>query len=191
MSKERKLTVKQAIETLGLGRTTIYSWIKEGKLRSEVTPRGKIILINDEEEQKIRELTLLYSGEYLSEEFDEDDSASEEFDTIHEGSVVNTDSIHNSSSHFHSLPQKENEVVLEMLRTLNNLNEKLLNYSEQVGQVKLLSDSESKTKEEYFKIIQENATLKARLDRLEEENADLKKQTEKKKGLAGVFSFIK
>jgi hypothetical protein len=75
--------------------------------------------------------------------------------------------------------------MLEMLRTLNNLNEKLLNYSEQVGQVKLLSDSENKTKEEYFKMIQENATLKARLERMEEENNNLKTQLEKKKSFFG------
>jgi len=172
--KEKKLTVRQAIETLGLGRTTIYSWIKEGKLRAETTSRGKLILLTDEEEQKIRELTQLYSGEYISEQYDNFEDDSEGFETVHEGTVVYTDPIHNSSANFNSVPKQEDKVMLEMLRTLNNLNEKLLNYSEQAGQVKLLSDSENKTKEEYFKIIQENAALKVRLDLMEKENTDLK-----------------
>jgi len=185
MQKEKKLTVKQAIETLGLGRTTIYSWIKEGKLRSETTPRGKIILLSEEEEQKIRELTQLYSGEYISEQFNGFEYNSEGVGTIHEGTVVHSDPLQNSSTNFTTVQNQDNKVMLEMLRTLNNLNEKLLNYSEQVGQVKLLSDSENKTKEEYFKIIQENATLKARLERMEEENNSLKTQLEKKKSFFG------
>ena len=184
--KEKKLTVRQAIETLGLGRTTIYSWVKEGKLRAETTPRGKIILLTHEEEQKIRELTSLYSGEYGSEQFDEFGDDSEGFYTIHEGTVVYSDPIHNSSANFSNVPQQESKVMLEMLRTLNNLNEKLLNYSEQAGQVKLLSDSESKTKEEYFKIIQENAALKMRLELIEKENNDLKIKAEKKRSFFGI-----
>ena len=183
--REKKLTVRQAIETLGLGRTTIYSWIKEGKLRSETTPRGKLILLSDDEEQKIRELTQLYSGEYISEPFDDFEYDSEGSDIIHEGTVVHTDPIQNSSTNFSSVPSHENGVMIEMLRTLNTLNEKLLNYSEQVGQVKMLTDSENKTKEEYFKIIHENAALKARLDIIEQENALLKTQMEKKKSFFG------
>lgn len=185
MSKEKKLTVKQAIETLGLGRTTIYSWIKEGKLRAETTARGKLILLTGEEEQKIRELTQLYSGEYISEQYDEFGNDSEEFEPVHKSTVVYTDSIQDSSANSSSIQPQENSVMLEMLRTFNNLNEKLLSYSEQAGQVKLLTDSENKTKEEYFKIIQENATLKVRLELLEQENSDLRKQSEKKKSFFG------
>ena len=183
--KEKKFTVRQAIETLGLGRTTIYSWIKEGKLRAETTPRGKIILLTEEEEQKIKELTQLYSGEYISEQFNDFEDGSEEFEAVHEGTVVYTDPIQNSSANFSSVHNNENKVMLEMLRTLNNLNEKLLNYSEQAGQVKLLSDSENKTKEEYFRIIQENAALKARLAAIESENYELKNKIEKKKSFFG------
>lgn len=186
MAKEKKLTVKQAIDTLGLGRTTIYSWIKEGKLRAETTPRGKLILLTEEEEQKIREITLLYSGEYIPEEYGEDEYDSEQFDTILEGTVVHSDPIHNFSANFSSVREKESEVMLEMLRTLNTLNEKLLNYSEQAGQVKLLSDSESKTKEEYFKIIQENAALKAQIEKVNDENKTLKANIEKKNTFFGI-----
>jgi len=184
--KEKKLTVRQAIDTLGLGRTTIYSWIKEGKLRAETTPRGKLILLTDEEELKIRELTQLYSGEVFSEQYEDFEDDSEEFEIIHEGSVVYTDPIRNSSANFDNVRQNEDKVMLEMLRTLNILNEKLLCYSEQAGQVKLLSDSENKTKEEYFRIIQENAALKARLDLIEKENSDLKNKAEKKKSFFGI-----
>jgi len=180
--REKKLTVKQAIDALGLGRTTIYSWIKEGRLRSESTPRGKIILLTEEEEQKIREFTRLYSGEYDSEQFSDGSEDSADADFIHEGSVVRSESIQYGSSDFGTVRNQQDEVMLEMLRTLNNLNEKLLDYSEQAGQLKLLTDSEHRTKEEYFKLIQENASLKARLDRLEEENKTLRAQQEKKKG---------
>lgn len=186
MAKEKKLTVRQAIETLGLGRTTIYSWIKEGKLRAETTPRGKIILLTDEEEQRIRELTQLYSGEYIPEQYDESEEDSEDFDAVHEGTVVYTDPVRYSSINSSNVHQQDDKVMLEMLRTLNTLNDKLLNYSEQAGQVKLLSDSENKTKEEYFKIIQENAALKVRLELMEKENNDLKNQVERKKSFFGI-----
>jgi len=183
--REKKLTVRQATDLLGLGRTTIYSWIKEGRLRSETTPRGKLILLNDEEEKKIREITNLYSGEGFSEEFGNEEEFPEEFDTVHEGTILSSHSVPNSSANSSFVRPQDDKVMLEMLRTLNTLNDKLLNYSEQAGQVKLLADSENKTKEEYFKTIQENAVLKANLEKIQKENEELKKQLEKKNTFFG------
>ncbi|MEW5819724.1 MAG: hypothetical protein AB1782_06000 [Cyanobacteriota bacterium] len=56
--------------------------------------------------------------------------------------------------------------ILELLRSMYEDNR---NLAERAGQAKLLTDSESKTKEEYFKVIQENATLKAKIEMLQQQ----------------------
>ena len=53
--------------------------------------------------------------------------------------------------------QKQNKDALIL-----ELNDRCINLAGQAGQVKLLTDSEQRTREEYFKLVQENAVLKAK-----------------------------
>ena len=58
------------------------------------------------------------------------------------------------------------EFVENTLKELIATKNQLINYAEQVGQVKLLTDSENKTKDEYFRLVQENAILNSQLNEL-------------------------
>jgi len=49
---------------------------------------------------------------------------------------------------------------------LTELHKQMVSYAELAGQAKLLTDSENKTKEEYFRVMQENATLKTEVKQL-------------------------
>jgi hypothetical protein len=57
------------------------------------------------------------------------------------------------------------------------------------GQAKLLMDSEHRTKEEYFKVIQENAILKAQLEQLQEKMSQQEEEN-KHQGLMSFFSKL-
>lgn len=160
--EQMELSVKKTMETLGMGRTTVYDWIKSGKLECKDTPRGKIIVITDEQIEEIRKYTGFYdksSGNSgISSEFNGEHS--EHFESI-QGNFVRTD-----------------ELSVEMLRTMNEMRSELLGYAEKAGQVKLLEDSENRTKAEYFELIQKNAELSAELKLVRQENSELKQELE-------------
>lgn len=83
--------------------------------------------------------------------------------------------------------QQTTDLTLELLRQLNNTQDKLLSYSEQAGQVKLLEDSENRTRMEYVQAVQKIGTLEEKVRILEESNRNLKEQLEKKSGFLGLF----
>lgn len=63
----------------------------------------------------------------------------------------------------------ENDRLLDFLE---NMQEKMNSYAELAGQTKLLMDSENRTKQQYFELIQENAQIKAELKLLQEKLKD-------------------
>jgi len=75
-----------------------------------------------------------------------------------------------------------NGEVLTVFKQMYDDNLKLIDkiqlLSELAGQAKLLTDSENRTKQEYFQIIQENATLKATLDLKNQQLEELKQKLE-------------
>jgi len=85
-----------------------------------------------------------------------------------------------------------NQLSAEFIeRTLSELiatKNQLINYAEKVGQVKLLTDSENKTKEEYFKIVQDNAVLNNKVNQLELINKQLETENQqlKQKSFFGI-----
>lgn len=61
------------------------------------------------------------------------------------------------------------------------LQNQLISYAEQVGQVKLLTDSENNFKNEYLRLVQENAVLTNKVKELEEKNKVLQEENQKLK----------
>jgi len=87
-------------------------------------------------------------------------------------------------------PEFMQKLVTEIIAT----KDKLIGYAEQVGQVKLLTDSEKNYKNEYLRLVQENAVLTSKLSELntkmeiiEAENKSFKEQLDKKSSLFGIF----
>lgn len=163
--EQLELSVKKTMQTLGMGRTTVYDWIKSGKLECKDTPRGKIIVITDEQIEEIRKYTGFYDKSQTNMNnfgisSDEHSEYSERNENVQDN-FIRTD-----------------ELSVEMLRTINEMKSELLSYAEKAGQVKLLEDSENRTKTEYFELIQKNAELVAELKIVRQENTELKKEVE-------------
>ncbi len=53
-----KLTIQEAQELLLLSQSSVYSWIDKGKLQSQETPGGKIIIISRKEAEEIKNFNL-------------------------------------------------------------------------------------------------------------------------------------
>lgn len=68
------------------------------------------------------------------------------------------------------------EIFSQIQKQNISLVEDMKNYAQLAGQTKLLTDSENKTKEQYFQVIQENATLKARLELNQEKINELEEK---------------
>lgn len=86
-------------------------------------------------------------------------------------------------------PNSSNSQALDIINTLTNTlisrQQQVIEYAERAGQVKLLEDSESRTKKEYFKLVQDIAILTSKFNELENinnqlitENELLKKENE-------------
>lgn len=86
------------------------------------------------------------------------------------------------------------ELIKDMYYQNKNLVEDVKKYAELAGQTKLLTDSENRTKQEYFQLSQENkllvqekAELKAKLDILEEK---LNQQNNNKHNISSWFKRL-
>jgi len=67
----------------------------------------------------------------------------------------------------------ENDRLLDFLE---NMQEKMNNYAELAGQAKLLTDSEHRTKEQYFEVVQEKAQLQAKNETLQAKIEELQEK---------------
>jgi hypothetical protein len=74
--------------------------------------------------------------------------------------------INPSDSHFRS-DMSIHEILKDLYNHNKTLTEDVKKYAELAGQAKLLTDSEHKTKQQFFELVAENAVLKEKLERLE------------------------
>lgn len=162
--EERRITIKQAMELLGLSRATIYNWIDKEKLRYEETQRGKMILITDDEVEKIREMNFAYTNQ---ENLAHSNSFEENSQNVLDGHVVQS-----KIDHSELLVS-----ILERMKDLDHRNaeyvEQIKEYAEQAGQVKLLTSNNEFYKEEYFRVKYEMESLQKLNKELEEKNKTL------------------
>jgi len=171
-SNERKLTVEQAADALNVSRATIYNWIKTNKIRFRESPKGKIIHLTQEEIDAIEEYNLINSTPEI----------------LSQSNIVNQDSNNSldvSKLFLDKIRSQDNKVLLGLLDQVKDLNtkifdynDKLLYYSEQAGQVKLLTDNSKFYQEEYFKQKYELENLIKLNKELEKENIVLKDELE-------------
>ncbi len=150
------LTVKEYAKRKNVSEKTVYSWIKKDQVNYTIeTVQGRSITYV---------LVPLVQKE-----------VNEVNEAVYDGKEQNKSSYVESVEH--GLNQPHNSELVEFMREMTG-------YIELAGQAKLLTDSESKTKEEYFRTIQENAQLKAQLDlkeqQLKEFQEKLKTQEESK-----------
>jgi len=92
-------------------------------------------------------------------------------------------------------PIREHNTNIQALEIINTLTNSLITtqkqvteYAEKAGQVKLLEDSENRTKKEYFELLTENIQLKNRIEETEKQKTEL---TEKVKTLEAENQQLK
>jgi len=138
-------TVQEACDILKKSRATIYNWIASNKLQWKDTENGKVILLSNDEIRNIQE----YNNAVLN------------------SNNLNTQESKLDSNHilFRILDQNQ-----ELQSKLVEYNEKLLYYSEQVGQVKLLTDNNKFYQDKYFELKYE---LDSKLDKIRQLELEL------------------
>ncbi|MGD9581598.1 MAG: hypothetical protein AB7V50_09515 [Vampirovibrionia bacterium] len=168
----KKLEVQEYAELVGKSKTAIYNSIKDNKLKYIVeTINGrdvKMVLIEDEEyEELLIPNTLNQVEKQASYNLNQ-----------HIESGLNSNQIVNESPVVMELITQlkdSQKYFVEYNHKVSDLHNKLVVYAELAGQAKLLMDSEHSTKEEYFKLQQENrqlrdeqVALKVKLEQLQE-----------------------
>jgi len=171
---EKEYKVSELASLLGVRDKTIYKYVENGRLNSsKTTLNGRtftVISIDDVELEKLKKYFETVKGKTtVSEQMYEDTLTGEN---------------HKNTVNYNRERDKSLDLLEKVTDQLIYLQSKVTEYSETAGQVKLLTDSENKTKEEYFKIVQENATLKAKIEQLKEkitmieaENQQLKQKS--------------
>lgn len=161
-----KLSAKETMEKLNWTKSKVYNWMRLGKFETVDSPKGKLIVIT---QAQLDELKDLYSDEVLEGEFD----------TVGESS--NFSEYQNQSN---SLEQPALNVMSRMLDMLE------ANQENNLAQVKLLEDSEHRTKNEFFELKVKYQTLSNQFEELQKqyqtvlkENLELKKPWYKRKKL--------
>lgn len=143
-----ELTIEEAQELFKKSRATIYNWINAGRFGFRDTEKGRIIIMSADEVENIKNN---FSGK--SNSLDPQESKLDNVNLV-------------------SRMLDQNQ---ELQSKLLEYNEKLLFYSEQAGQVKLLTDNSKFYQEEYFRIKHEYESNLDKLRKLELELETLKK----------------
>ena len=119
MSEKRLVSIDDAVKLTGKSQSTIYNYIKYGKLETEEVGGKKMINLDSFEKNLETKFT------------------------------------------------PENEIINKLLEQLETVNTKAFEYAQLAGQVKLLEDSEHRSKEDYFRVKYENEILKEKIKKLE------------------------
>lgn len=146
----RKVHISDYANEQGVSTKTVYDWVGKGKVR-HIKEKGErhttTYILVDEEEDQVK----------------------------HQVLRSNTGKEQNISLQEVLAETLETPVNKEFIETIGRfhddyklLAERNVELAELAGQTRLLMDSEHKTKEEYFKAIQENAVLKAKVETLQE-----------------------
>lgn len=180
--EELKLTVQEAVEALLMSQSSVYSWIDRGKLNTEETPTGKVIVISKNELEKIREYNLksrrnkvAKQNLQFSDNFQENHIIDAEFSSNYEENVTNSG----------------NENTYELAKLISELSAK-------AGKYELLADLQKEQKEdakywrdEYFRLQNDYRNLQKEIEMKDLEIAAKDKQIEELKssgkGLLGIF----
>jgi len=173
----KKYTAKELSEVLKISVPAV--WKKVNKLLDEEKD-SKINRISMQNETvNNRDMKVIYIEDSM-------------FDEIINNTLVNENKpeVNKTNNQFNEQVINDSfykSLVSELIQSKNQL----INYAEQVGQVKLLTDSESRTKEEYFRQVQEIAVLTNEINQLKMVNKQLEVENKKFKQKQTWWKFGK
>lgn len=157
---ELKLHWTQVQKLSGASKQTIYRWMDDGTLKYEQLKKGRLVLILQSELDKL--INDFKTGMYQDVTLQNYDSSVTE-DDVTVVSRQNNDTVQGVTSDRNTTHYSDNFVMMEMLQIIKN---QLANKD---NEIKLLEDSENKTKETYFEIKAERDFLRNRNKELEDE----------------------
>ena len=200
-----KLSVQEAQELLLLSQSSVYSWIDKGKLQSQDTPGGKIIIISRNEAEEIRNFNLKsrrnkVAKQVLQNSSKEEGADEESVRNFSESSVVNAEILENGSEErrenygydtAQTLTQSLDEPKADMtLRLISRIEELAV----EAGRFKQLEILRNEEKENVKFWMEKYHELSAELKKKDLEINALKLQIEELKGKnssGSVFGFFK
>jgi len=108
-----KLSVQEAQELLLLSQSSVYSWIDKGKLQSQDTPGGKIIVISKNEAEEIRNFNLKSRRNKVAKQVLQNSSKDEKNDAeTLENSVIEAEILGNDTENRKEQPLFESTETL-------------------------------------------------------------------------------
>lgn len=189
-----KLTVQEAVDTLLMSQSSVYSWIERGKLKTEELPSGKVIVISKNEVENIRECNLKSRRNKVSKQnlansdnLQENPVIDVEFSSNYEEKLSNSEPEFNQAfsdaiNPHDAFVSGSSTSALEIAKMISDLSAK-------AGKYELLADLQKENKEnaefwknEFFRLQAENNELRA-------ENLMLKRDLERAK--RPLFAFGK
>ena len=149
----KKLSVDEYAKLIGVTPKTVYRRIEKGQVitcKDIVNNKEVTRVIVDDDEMLNSDMTNTCQRQMTNDDMTSGNNPSIPISTVTQG-----------------------DKFLDLIKQMYEDNKHL---SEYAGQIKLLTDSENKTKEEYFKVVQENAQLKAKLDLQQKQLEELKEK---------------
>ncbi len=146
----RKLTVQEYAKLMNISPSTVWKRVRQCKVK------------HIKEEVENREVIMILV---------EDDESNEKLSSVRE--VIATKDyeeceLTEENNREVALVERVMDEIKVMNQRVDEYSNRAMEYAELAGQAKLLTDSENKTKEEYFKVVQENAVLKSELNLLKD-----------------------
>ncbi len=191
---ELKLSIQEAQELLLLSQSSVYSWIDKGKLQSQETPGGKIIVISRKEAEEIRNFNLKSRRNKVARQVIQN-SAQEEFQG--ENSVTNVEILESEpleSVGKSSFENSENKVAEQVLAP-TDMTLKLITRIEELaleaGRFKQLEILRNEEKENVKFWMEKYHELSAELKKKDYEINALKLQIQELKGKNPLLNFFK
>ncbi len=183
-----KLSVQEAQELLLLSQSSVYSWIDKGKLQSQDTPGGKIIVISKNEAEEIRNFNLKSRRNKVAKQVLQNSSKDEKNDAeISENSVIEAEILGNDTENPETLTQSDISSKSDMTFRLISRIEELAVEAGRFKQLEILRNEEKENVKFWMEKYHE---LSAELKKKEYEINALKLQIEELKGKSTAGNFL-
>ncbi len=192
-----KLSVQEAQELLLLSQSSVYSWIDKGKLQSQDTPGGKIIVISKNEAEEIRNFNLKSRRNKVAKQVLQNSSKDEKSvaETL-ENSVIEAEILGNDTENRKEQPLFENPETLTQsdISSKSDMTFRLISRIEELaveaGRFKQLEILRNEEKENVKFWMEKYHELSAELKKKEYEINALKLQIEELKGKNTAGNFL-
>ena len=164
----KKLTVSEFASEFKFSINTAWKWIKKEGLTTDIER------INNREINVI-----LFNDNQYDELFKKRFSDAQGYNPSNEGDYEEVLTAEYTKQPIQQ--EKTLDMINQLMNEVINSKNQVIKYAEQAGQVKLLEDSESRTKNKYYELLTENNRLKIELEQEKQKNSMLEAENQQLK----------